>query len=197
MPRHHVQPASSSPPCFSFSTDSLGADITVFLIYWFPVCRSPWKRNRPPAASLDPSVHSCLSGPQGAWHIGCAQECLLRAHVTPRDHRRHSPPAGGGFRLQAAHWERGLQVTIQARLGPQSWESLPCLCQSAWPSWWPQSINPWNPLVEMLPLDSGVRGRSRRPTASQESLGTVFRALLCWFSIFSILGFVLFLSTEV
>ena len=110
MPRHHVQPASSSPPCFSFSTDSLGADITVFLIYWFPVCRSPWKRNRPRAASLDPSVHSCLYGPQGAWHIRCAQECLLRAHVTPRDHRRHSPPAEGGFRLQAAHWERGLQA---------------------------------------------------------------------------------------
>lgn len=101
MPRCHMQPASSSPPCFS--TGSLGADITVFLIYCFPVCRSLWKRNHQRAASLDPSVHSCLSGPQGAWHIGCAQECLLRAHVTPRDHRRHSPPAGGGFRLQAAH----------------------------------------------------------------------------------------------
>ena len=56
---------------------------------------------------MDPSVHSCLSGPRGTWHTGHAQECLLRAHVTPRDHGHHSPSAGGGFRLQAAPWERG------------------------------------------------------------------------------------------
>ena len=106
--------------------------------------------------------------------------------MTPRDYRRHSPPAGGGFRLQAAPWERGSlgKVTIRASLGPQSWESWPCLRQSAWPSWRPQSTNPQNPLVESVPLDSGLRGLSSRPAAKQESPGTVLRALLCCFSLF-------------
>lgn len=157
-PRHHVQPAPSSPRCFSFSTDSLGSDITVFLIYWFPGLPLPWKRNCPRAAGPDPSVHSCLSGPRGGWHTGRAQECLLRAHVTHVITGVTVPQReGSGCRQlpgKGAHWERspsGPAWDPRAGKAGLACASLPGLLAAP-------EHQPRNPLVESFPLGSGLRG---------------------------------------
>lgn len=85
---------------------------------------APWKRNWAcwqPAWTL---LFTAVSPARGGWAQDVAQGGLLRAHVTPRDYRRHSPPAGGGFRLQAAP---GKRLTGKGhhpgQPGTQSWES--------------------------------------------------------------------------
>lgn len=140
MPPHHVQPLPASLPlpslrqllyrlirtrhhCFSH-----------LLVSCLPL---PLETELPAGSRLGPFCSQLSLRPLGCLAHRTCSGVFAEGTCDPTRPRASQSPSGRMVQAAGSSLGEGLELTLRAGLRPRSWESRPCLCQPACPSWQP------------------------------------------------------------